>query len=145
MVKKTTKEKKIPAVNVHDQQEMINLGLHPKYRELYIFQKSKKEKEELKKLRRKLGRGFYNQKWMNHSKPYIPVYDKLILYIKGESTKSIQCNQADIPEILVRLAFDNKEVLKYQWNGRTYSANEKPFYKTRIKGGKSVSVRSYAA
>lgn len=144
MVKKNIKKKEVEAIKVKDQEWMIVEGIHRPYLVLPDFSKSDFEKMGLTKERRKCGRGFYNQKWSSHSKPYIPVYDKLILYIKGENTRSIKCNQADIPEILIRAKVQEKEVLKYRWNGREYQANEIPFWRTRVKSGKSISVRSYA-
>lgn len=138
-------KRKVSQVDVKDQQMMIDLGLHPNYRVIYDFSKTSKEKADLAKLRRRMGKGFYNQKWAARNKPFIPVYGKLIIYVYGENTKSIQCGQADIPDILVRIRKDpSKKILKYQWNGRTYQPNEIPFWKPRVKGGTSISVRSYA-
>lgn len=143
MVKrKITRE--ISPINVKDQELMIVEGIHPPYLKLSDFSKADVEKMSLTKERRKSGRGFYNQKWSSHFKSYIPVYDKLILYVKGENTKSIKCNQADIPEILTRTKAKGKEVLKYKWNGREYQADEVPFWATHVKGGKNLHIRSYA-
>lgn len=140
---KATKKKELDPVNVHDKQQMIDLGLHPKDRVIYDFSKTPEEKAKLKKLRRQLGRGFYNQKWMKHEKPVIPVNGKLVVYVYGEPTKSIECNQADIPGILLQLkAGFTKKVVKYRWNGRTYEGNELPFWQPRVKGGISISLRS---
>lgn len=144
MAKRQSKKKELDAVNVHNQQEMINLKLHPNYRVVPDFSKDSSEKGKVYKARKQQGRDFYNQKWANHEKKYIPYYDKLILYVKGENTKSIYCNQADIPEILIRLKANKKELVKYQWNGRSYQANELPFYQRSVKGGRTISVRNYA-
>lgn len=142
MIKKSIK-KELDPVNVHDSQLMINLGLHPKYRSIPDFSKTLTEKAELKILKNQLGRGFYNQKWGVHEKKYIPVYGKLIIQMEGENTKSINCNQADISEILLRFKKRiNGNLLSYKWNGRTYKDCELPFWKTRVKGGTSISVRS---
>lgn len=135
--------REIKPIDVKDQEFMIIEGIHPPYLKLPDFSKTDSEKVDLIKERRKSGRGFYNQKWSSHSKSYIPVYDKLILYVKGENTKSIKCNQADIPEILTRAKAKGKEVLKYKWNGREYQADEVPFWATRIKGGENLHIRSY--
>ena len=141
---KQQKKKELDPVNVHDQQLMIDLGCNPKNRVICDFSKTAEEKRELKKLRRREGRGFYNQKWASREKPVIPVYSKLIVYVYGENTKSIQCNQADIPDILLRIKRDpNRKLLKYQWNGRTYQPNEIPYWRPRVKGGTSISIRSY--
>jgi hypothetical protein len=136
-------KKKEESVNVHDQALMIELGIHPPYREIYDFSKTPKEKADLLTYKRKDGRGFYTRGV--YKKPYsIPVYDKLIIYVKEDGTRSINCGQSDIPDILFRLKKDKKTVLKYQWNGRTYQSNEIPFWKPKVHSGTSVSVRSYA-
>ena len=130
-------------IDPKDQIMMINEGIHPPYREIYDFSKTQKEKEDLLTYKRKYGRGFYTRGI--HKKPYsIPVYDKLIIYVKEDGTKSISCGQSDIPDILFRLKKDKKTVLKYQWNGRTYQSNEIPFWKPKVRGGTSISVRSYS-
>ena len=127
-------------IDPKDQIMMINEGIHPPYREIYDFSKTQKEKEDLLTYKRKYGRGFYTRGI--HKKPYsIPVYDKLIIYVKEDGTKSINCGQSDIPDILFRL---KKTILKYQWNGRTYQSNEIPFWKPKVHGGASISVRSYS-
>ena len=136
-------KKKEESVNVHDQALMIELGIHPPYRQFYDFSKTQQEKSKLKKCKNKDGRGFYTRGF--HSKPYsIPVYGKLIIYVKEDGTKSISCGQSDIPDILYRLKKDKKTILKYQWNGRTYQNNEIPFWKPKVRGGTSISVRSYS-
>ena len=136
-------KKKEESVNVHDQELMIELGIHPPYREIYDFSKTPKEKADLLTYKRKDGRGFYTRGV--YKKPYsIPVYDKLIIYVKGDGTRSINCGQSDIPDILFRLKKDKKTVLKYQWNGRTYQSNEIPFWKPKVHSGASISVRSYS-
>lgn len=135
------KKKELPAVNVHNQQEMINLGLHPNYRVECDFSKTPKEKAELERLRRRDGRGFYNQKWSPREKPYIPIYGKLIVHFKGSTPKSYNCNQADIIDILARVK--KNEAFMYEWNGRKYQLNEKPFWRSRTKSGPSISLRSY--
>lgn len=141
MVKKSIK-KELEPVNVHDRQLMIDLGLHPKDRVIPDFSKTPEEKEKLRAFKRQLGKGFYNQKWSAHEKRYIPVYGKLIIQVKGQSTKSINCNQADISDILVRIKKQTgSEVLNYKWNGRIYRDGELPFWKPRVKGGTSISVR----
>lgn len=124
-----SKEKKIKSINPHDQEMMIREGLHPNYLILPNFIKTEEEKLELKKMKRLLGRGFYNQKWSSHSKPYIPVYGKLIIYCYKEPTKSISCNQSEIPDILIRIKKDPKrKIMKYSWLGKTYQPNEIPFW-----------------
>ena len=136
-------KKKEESVNVHDQELMIELGIHPPYREIYDFSKTPKEKADLLTYKRKDGRGFYTRGV--YKKPYsIPVYDKLIIYVKEDGTRSINCGQSDIPDILFRLKKDKKTVLKYQWNGRTYQSNEIPFWKPKVHSGALISVRSYS-
>lgn len=124
-----SKERKIKPINPHDQELMIREGIHPNYLILPNFNKTKEEKLEVQKMRLMLGRGFYNQKWSSHSKPYIPIYGKLIIYAYKEPTKSIYCNQADIPEILIKIKRDpNRKIIKYSWLGKTYQPNEIPFW-----------------
>ena len=136
-------KKKEESVNVHDQELMIELGIHPPYREIYDFSKTPKEKADLLTYKRKDGRGFYTRGV--YKKPYsIPVYDKLIISVKEAGTRSINCGQSDNPDILFRLKKDKKTVLKYQWNGRTYQSKEIPFWKPKVHGGASISVRSYS-
>lgn len=136
-------KKKEESVNVHDQELMIELGIHPPYREIYDFSKTLKEKADLLTYKHKDGRGFYTRGV--YKKPYsIPVYDKLIIYVKEDGTRSINCGQSDIPGILFRLKKDKKTILKYQWNGRTYQSNEIPFWKPKVHSGASISVRSYS-
>ena len=136
-------KKKEESINVHDQELMIELGIHLPYREIYDFSKTPKERAELIDCKHREGRGFYTRGV--HKKPYsIPVYDKLIIYTKEDGTKSINCGQSDIPDILYRLKKDKKTILKYQWNGRTYQSNEIPFWKPKVRGGTSISVRSYS-
>ena len=130
-------------IDPKDQIMMINEGIHPPYREIYDFSKTPKEKADLLTYKRKDGRGFYTRGV--YKKPYsIPVYDKLIIYVKEDGTRSINCGQSDIPDILFRLKKDKKTVLKYQWNGRTYQSNEIPFWKPKVHGGASISVLSYS-
>ena len=136
-------KKKEESVNVHDQELMIELGIHSPYREIYDFSKTPKEKAELLDCKHRDGKGFYTRGV--YKKPYsIPVYDKLIIYTKESGTKSINCGQSDIPDILYRLKKDKKTILKYQWNGRTYQSNEIPFWKPKVHSRASISVRSYA-
>lgn len=136
-------KKKEESVNVHDQELMIELGIHLPYREIYDFSKTPKERAELIDCKHREGRGFYTRGV--HKKPYsIPVYDKLIIYTKEDGTKSINCGQSDIPDILYRLKKDKITILKYQWNGRTYQSNEIPFWKPKVHSGTSISVRSYS-
>lgn len=132
--KKISTEKKIEAIRPKDQEWMVAEGIFPPSLILPDFSKTDSEKMELVKVRRKFGRGFYNQKWSNHTKPYIPVYGKLIIYAYKEPTKSIYCNQADIPEVLWRIKKDPKrKVMKYSWLGKTYQPNELPFWYNQLK------------
>ena len=59
---------------------------------------------------------------------HIPFYGKLIVYTKSKdkTTFSHKCGQSDIPRILGR--HDINEVLKYTWNGKTYSKTTLPTY-----------------
>lgn len=134
MAKKNVKNGPDP-INVKDSLSMIELGLHPKYREVPDFSKTPEEKAKLRSLKRQLGRGFYNQKWSSHKLPYIPVYDTLIIYT-NKNTKSVKCGQADISDILYRIKKSGEEILKYRWNGSIYKFGELPFW------GKSIKKRA---
>lgn len=128
------KENKIPAIDPHNQEWMISEHIHPPYLTLSDFSKTDFEKMGLIKARRKSGRGFYNQKWSSHNKPYIPVYAKMIIYCYQEPTRSVFCNQADIPEVIRRIHSDPKRrVIKYSWLGKTYQPDEIPFWFNQCK------------
>lgn len=132
--KDSKKENKIKPIDPHNQEWMVVEGIFPPALVLPDFSKTNFEKMELVKARRKSGRGFYNQKWSSHTKPYIPVYGNLIIYAYKEPTKSVYCNQADIPEVLWRIKKDPKrKVVKYSWLGKTYQPNELPFWYNQLK------------
>lgn len=61
---------------------------------------------------------------------YIPIYLKLIVQVRGleKTTYSLKCWQADIPSVLSRFKERGGEIIKYQWNGKTYAPNEVPFW-----------------
>lgn len=94
-----------------------------------IWKHTPKEKKLLKRLR-KLHKHSLDGIKSPAPKRNIPVYDKLIIYIKdktknGKTTISTQCGQADIPDVL---SFYSSVLIKYSWNGKTYNPGEYPFW-----------------
>ena len=118
-------------IDIHDDDLCISLGIHPRNaepRDMSVWTKTNKEKKELKRLRlrHKRDKMFGG---VSESAP-IPVYDKLILYIKGKPTRSIKCAQSDIPRILSRYTLENgmSAIIKYYWNGKEYKSGTLPFW-----------------
>lgn len=141
---KKKERKQLPPVDTRDQQQMINLGLHPKVRETYNWSKTDEEKAKLKKLRSQYpyGRGFSDQSWGVHETKSIPVPGKLIVNVWGQPMRSYSCMQHDIPAILSKIKQQfTVKVINYKWNGTTYQSNELPFWQPRIKGGISIHLR----
>ncbi len=143
-------ERKTDWVNVRDDALMVSLGfrqppLQP--RDPSVWTKTETEKKKLMNLKHRL-KGKFCANW-GYVSPEIPVYGKLIVYIKKDpkyttvdpktnrkvykTTFSYKCGQSKIPSILS--AFSNKKdlnntlVTKYYWNGRTYSPTELPYWK----------------
>lgn len=130
-------EQTVEFTNVHDDGLMVSLGIRqPPFVDVKYEKRSNDEKRQLRKLRCR-----HKQK-MHFSIPkkrVIPVYDKLIIWLKKnnhfkDTTYSIKCYQHEIPQILNFFHFiskkgnDQNTVLKYYFNGRTYRPNELPFY-----------------
>lgn len=140
---------KVPRVNIHNDKEMVSLGLRLKPlsgRDPEVWTKSAKEKRELRKRRRS---GLISGGWS------IPLYSidvpgKLVVYLKGfprvskekwldsqpHSTRSYKCVLSDVEGILAARKKEGLTVVKYEWNGRTYSNREVP---VRLNRGFRVS------
>lgn len=136
-------------VNVHNDAEMVGLGLRPRPlvpKDSSVWTKTEQEKYELKLVR---CTGMVSTGW---SAPLYPVNfpGKLIVYLKGfpkvrkeeflnnqpHSVMSHKCNPSDIADILARYKKNGLAILKYAWNGRTYSADSLP---VRINRGDRVT------
>lgn len=138
-------------VNVHNDAEMVGfkLRVRPRVpRDPSVWTNTIKEKAELDTV---IGTGMVSTNWS------APLYSsnfpgKLIVYLKKlprvekkgkdlinqfHSTMSHSCNQSDIATILARYCESNLEIVKYAWNGRTYSANTLP---VRLGRGGRVSA-----
>lgn len=128
-------------VDVHDDALMIKLGIHPRHvipRDLSIWTKSKQEKKILRTLRcahkGKMHLGVSPRK-------VIPVRAKLIVQLKKNkrfphTTYSTICGMHQIVDVLnffCQQDHQNKMmvsvVAKYTFNGKTYSPDERPFWK----------------
>lgn len=127
-------------VNVHDSKLMIELGIHlpdRTPRDKSVWTKTPYEKRILKVERHKHKKRIYF-----HIPPHksIPVRAKLIIYLKKNkkfayTTYSTECWQHEIGEILSKYhsknnktGYDECLVVKYVYNGKTYSSNERPFW-----------------
>lgn len=119
------------AEHINDDAWMVAEGLRApnvQPRDPSVWTKTAAEREQIRKLKHqkyRLTRGGVG------GRKYIPVYLKLIVQVRGweKTTYSLKCWQADIPRIIGNFnAGDGKEVIKYQWNGKTYKPNEVPFW-----------------
>lgn len=132
-------------IDIHNDDEMRANGLWRPFdatpRDPNVWTKTKKEKEAVKIMR---------NKWKNRGHfPYIgtkPVYikAKLIIYLSKEKNKykgfdksviSTECYLHNVGNVLSKYVVWNKKlkcsenlVLKYSFNGRTYTPNERPFW-----------------
>lgn len=143
-------------VNVHDDELMVSLGfrqppLTP--RDPNVWTKTDAEKKRLANLKARI-KGKFRAQW-GYTAPEIPVYGKLIVYIKKDpkytiidpktkkkvfkTTFSYKCGQSRIPRILATFnqvkinkitntPVKSTLVTKYCWNGRTYSPSELPYW-----------------
>ena len=119
-------EKNLKApVNVNNDAEMVELGIRaPKWNPIVFTQD---DKASINRERRIHKRDVDNG-WSGPIK-VIPFHSKLIVYTTGldKTTYSHKCGQSDIPRILATHAKAH-EVLKYSWNGKTYSKTTLPSY-----------------
>lgn len=132
-------------VDVHNDALMVSLGLRQPPvipRDISVWTKSPKEKTTLKKLR-KIVKNNFATGWGHNPAP-IPLDGKLVITIKKnnkymiydeklnrkvfKTTFSFYCNQRRIPFILGKFndKKDKQNIIKYSWNGRTYSPTELP-------------------
>lgn len=138
-------------VDVHNDAQMVSLGIRCKLaepRDPSVWTKTKSEKKSAKWARRQLKHAFDHASWPAPFRP-IEIPGKLIIRIKKTSkfskvmsngvkfyktTFSHECKQSDIPEILSKYMIRGKNkqditlVQWYKWNGKTYSADELPFW-----------------
>lgn len=129
-------------VDVHDEDLMIALGIHPPFAALkdpYVWTKTYKEKKLLAGVKHKTRMHFSIGPIRS-----IPVKAKLIIYLRKnkrfpKTTYSIVCWQHEIPFILSQYSIRNKHtnafdsiVIKYVYNGRTYNPGELPFWKVSV-------------
>lgn len=144
-MKKIKKQREVKPVDIHNDAEMVALGLRlPAYpgRDESVWSKTAKEKALLKKMKHscttKLDRG-----WGAPPKS-IPIPGRLIVRIKPsdnfimvtkegkilkKTTYSHKCIQSDIPRILSKYTEKgNSIVISYSWNGKTYNPKEVPFW-----------------
>lgn len=111
------------------------------YNELLVFSRDKSvwtKTQNEKKLLRNARNSTKKEKMHFHSIPIknIPVLAKLIIYLKKntkfpKTTYSTNCYMHEIGNILALYCTDKCEnlVVKYSYNGKTYSPNERPFWK----------------
>lgn len=127
-------------VDIHDEDIMVELGIRPKAlseRDPSVWTKTPNEKRLLKELKHSVkGRIHFNSTPVKS----IPVRSKLIIFLKKnnkypKSVYSTECWQHEIGDIISRYTCDNKVsklpesiVLKYSYNGKTYSPRERPFW-----------------
>ena len=127
-------------VDVHDDAQMVELGIRPPSlapRDPSVWTKTPYEKRILKSLRR-----IHKGRMHFHSSPikHIPVRARLIVQLKHnkkfpKSTYSSECNMHEIGSILSKYYQWNKKnkcteclIVKYSYNGKTYKPWERPFW-----------------
>lgn len=113
--------------HITDDSWMVAEGLRPPMRQPRdpsVWSRTPAEREQLHGLKCNVMRGSAG------GRKYIPVYLKLIVQVRGleKTTYSLECWQTDIPRVISRFKDRGGEVIKYQWNGRTYQPNEVPFW-----------------
>ena len=138
---KATQNDKDSWVDVHNDVLMVKLGIRPCKaipRDLSVWTKSKQEKKILQTLR-------CTHKGKMHfsvpSRRSIPVQAKLIVQLKKNkqfphTTYSTICSMHQIGDVLNffhQLDCRSKSIVsvvdKYTFNGKTYTPNERPFWK----------------
>ena len=131
-------------VNVYDDELMVKLGIRPPMvapRDKSVWTKTQFEQKTLKSLRR-------NRRHIHfHTVPEksIPVRAKLIIYLKKndkfpKTTYSTMCWQNEINSILLNYYQKNKKtgfneclILKYSYNGKTYSPEQRPYWFVSVR------------
>lgn len=121
--------KKTEWIDVHDDELMVNLGIRlPKY-ENVVWDKTAKEKKEIKHRRSK----FEDPHFRSYKRVSTPVVADLIIYLKKNdkfpnTTYSDKCELSKVRNILNFYKSNKAEILKYCYNGKTYMPEEDPFY-----------------
>lgn len=128
-----------------------------KPRDPNVWTKTPKERKLWKKFRRVPAP---NYNWPEPVKT-IDIPGTLVVYVKGgnfttgklnpktkkpipKTTFSHKCIQSDIPYILGKYKTPKSEVLKYSWNGKTYSPDNLPFWESQfIKMDKEITCAKY--
>ena len=131
------KEEKDIWIDVHDNTLMVALGFRypdAKPRDPSVWEKTPKEKEFLKKLRRK----YRHYKFVGGSyvTPYDPFKARLTVYIKPNKKKvivtkkgykhyktvlSYTCSKTQVPSYLKSVERDGFEIVKCYWNNKLYN------------------------
>lgn len=133
-------EPKGSKVNVHDDEQMVKLGIRNPVcepRDPSVWTKTSQEKKVLKRYRK---RNFGNMSMHSYPHKSIPVIAKLIVYLKKNNifpytTYSHECFMDRIGLILSQYTHIGKKsgvaqnlVSKYAYNGKTYRPEETPFW-----------------
>lgn len=138
--KNVSKSTDIEWVDIHDEDLMIQLGIHQpdlEPRDPSVWTKTSSERKFLKSLRH-----FFKAEMRASSMPRksIPVIAKLVIQLKPnskfqKSTYSTACWMHDIGSILAKYTqinqttgFSESLVNKYSYNGKTYLPGETPFW-----------------
>lgn len=127
-------------IDVHNDEQLVSLGIRPANlipKDLKMWTKTSSERAILKSLRHSNKRRMH----FNSIPPkFIPVRGKLVIYLKKNNTYpnttySTTCWQHEISSILSKYyqmdntnKFEIPLVSKYSYNGKTYLANERPFW-----------------
>lgn len=129
-------------VDVHNDDVMRSMGFFRPFdqspRDISVWTKTLKERKLLNSMKCK-GKS-NNGHFYNIPNKHIPVKAKLIIQLKrnkkyNKSTYSMICWMNEIPEILSQYQISNPKtkrsesiIVKYSFNGKTYSPNELPFW-----------------
>lgn len=117
-------------IDVHDDELMIKLGIHPPYlrnKDTSLYIKTPNEKRVLKKLRK-----IHKNKirFCNAPTKYSRTEGKIIVYLQknkiyNNTTYSTKGSLNKLNEVLTKYG---DLVSKYVYNGRTYRITERPFW-----------------
>ena len=130
-------EKVIKPINIHSYSERREAGLlwynGTFMRDPSVWTKTPKEKKAIKRAKRWNVPDFASS-WSFKKHP-IPCYGKLIIQFDkiadkatSHTTRTFQCGQSDLPEIIGNYSKDGWKVRWYKWNGKQYAADEFPEY-----------------
>lgn len=120
MKKKSSKSNVPEWVDVHNDDLMVSLGIRLPNYVIPDFSKTAKEKELLKKLRKKSAKYYSASKREKHIQ--VPCYNNLIVYTKRKdhSTCSYKCYIYEIKNIINAMHPDVENIVKFYFNGKTY-------------------------